>query len=125
MNKEQGISDKTREAVLERQNHRSISGVYLTDVNFHHFITVGSRGVGYEWNVVALLPSEHRQLHDGADISVNGKKRFTNAEFKSLIRNHLVLRYRGWSEGKCRFHKGWTEQDYEIERIEPWKFGKR
>lgn len=125
MNKEQKISDKTKEAVLERQANRSITGMWLTDVNFHHFVSVGSRGVGYEWNVVALLPSEHRELHDGSDITINGRKRYTNAEFKTLIRNHLVLRYLGWTEDKCRFHKGWSEKDYQIERIEPWKLGKR
>lgn len=125
MNNEQKVSELVKARVLERQNHRSISGAYLTDVNFHHFVSVGSRGVGYEWNIVALLPSEHRQLHDGSPITVNGKPRFTNAEFKSLIRNHLILRYPGWTEGKCKFHKGWKEEDYEIERIEPWKLGKK
>lgn len=125
MNNEQKVTDAVKDKVLARQKGRSISGLFLTDVNFHHFITVGSRGVGYEWNIVALTPSEHRELHDGADITVNGKKRFTNAEFKSLIRNHLILHYLGWSEDKCRFHRGWSEEDYEVQRIEPWKFGKR
>lgn len=126
MNREQQVSDETKAKVLARQKGRSISNAYLTDVNFHHFISVGARGVGYEWNIVALLPLEHRQLHDGADITVNGRKRYTNKEFKTLIRNHLILHYLGWDDSKCRFHKGWSEEDYEIERIEePWKFGKR
>lgn len=119
MNKQQVISDITKAKVMERQRNRSISGVYLTpgNVNFHHFKSVGSGGVGYEWNVVALTPLEHRQLHDGADITVNGRKRYTNAEFKTLIRNHFILRYDGWSEMGCKVKKGKSEEDYGITRI--------
>lgn len=125
MNKEQRITDKVKEAVRQRQHNRSVSGAYLSSVHYHHFISVGARGIGYEWNVIALLPSEHQELHSGSPITVNGRQRYTNKEFKTICRNHLMLRYLGWNENKCKFHKGWKEEDYGIERSELWTSGKK
>ena len=118
MKKEQEITDKTKEAVLKRQKNRSISGVYLQkgNINYHHFISVGASGVGYEWNIVALTPLEHRQLHDGSPITINDKPRYTNAEFKTLIRNHFILNYLGWSEKACKYKKGKKINDYGVRK---------
>lgn len=111
------ITKETRESVRKRQENYSLTGVYLNEAEFHHFVTRGSQGVGYEWNIVALTPLEHRQLHDGADITLpDGTKLFTNKAFKSFIRTHLKESYRGWSEDKCKVHKGWNKEDYHIER---------
>ena len=118
MNKEQEITEETKKIVLLRQKNRSISGVYLMkgNINYHHFISVGSRGIGYEWNVVALTPLEHRQLHDGYSITINDRPRYTNAEFKTLIRNHFILHYLGWSEKACKFKKGKSKEEYGVKR---------
>ena len=110
------ITQETKEKVLKRQDYKSISGISLSgkQVEFHHFVSRGCSGVGYEWNIVAILPDEHRRLHDGCSIQVNGKDRYTNQEFKTLIRNHLILNYIGWSEKKCKYKKGFEEKDYEV-----------
>lgn len=110
------ISQDTKERVLERQHHRSISGVALSDPTFHHCVSRGQGGVGYEWNIVALTFDEHRALHDGQPIKVNGRERYTNDEFITLIHNHLALRYDGWSRDKCKYHKYWDEEDYGVKR---------
>lgn len=117
--KAQEITDRTRKSVLDRQRTRSISGAYLLPgkLNCHHFISVGSGGVGYEWNVVALTPSEHRQLHDGSDIKCDNGRTYTNKQFKTLIRNHLILHYDGWSEKNCKYKKNYEEEDYGVTRI--------
>ena len=112
------IDSSTRKAVLERQNNRSISGAWLGNgAEFHHAIhSRGASGVGYEWNIVALTPEEHMAVHEGADIKINGRIRYKNKEFRTLIRNHLLLNYANWSEDKCLVHKGWSKEDYHVAR---------
>lgn len=111
------ISLKTKENVLKRQSNKSISGasLYNNNVEFHHVVFRSSSGVGYEWNIVALTSDEHRALHDKNMIEVNGRVRYTNEEFEILIKNHLKIKYPNWSEDKCKYHKYWEEEDYEIE----------
>lgn len=108
------ISLETKKAVMERQGWRSISGVYLTEdhVEFHHVVGRGVGGIGLEFNIVAITPEEHRAFHDGADIKVNGRKRYTAKEFGTLMRNHLILRYPHWNAESCKYHKMWSETDY-------------
>lgn len=118
LTKAKEISQKTKQRVLDRQHNRSISGVYLYPHNteFHHVITRGCEGVGYEWNIVALTSEEHRWVHDKAPILVYGRQRYTYIEFEILMKNHLKLNYTGWSEERCKFHKYWEEEDYGVTR---------
>lgn len=111
------ISKETKLKVLKRQNYRSISGVVLNDYNteYHHVVYRSSSGVGYEWNIVAITFDEHRAIHDKTNIKVYGRDRYTYDEFITLIKNHLKIKYLNWSEDKCKYHKGWTEANYEIE----------
>lgn len=109
------ISMETKYEVLERQNNRSITGVYLTPYNttFHHVIERGSgSGVGLAFNIVAITFDEHRAYHDHQDIFVNGRKRYTYLEFGILMKNYLKIQYPGWNEGACHIHKYWSEEDY-------------
>lgn len=106
------ITQKTKEEVMERQHGRSISGVALTNVEFHHVIPRSASGIGLAFNIVALTSEEHRWYHDHRPIKVNGRERYTYEEFTTLMKNHLKIRYPGWTEKGCKFHKGWTEEDY-------------
>lgn len=106
------ISEETKQKVWDRQHGRSISGVALTSVEFHHVIPRPSSGVGYEWNIVALTPEEHRWVHDHQPILVNGAKRYTWDEFQILMKNHLKLNYPRWREEYCAYKKMWDVQDY-------------
>lgn len=109
------ISLETKRIVLERQGYRSISGVYIPDIqhgSFHHVIGRGNEGIGLAYNIVALTPDEHRWYHDKADIKVNGRKRYSYIEFEILMKNHLKIEYPGWREELCKFHKYWDEADY-------------
>lgn len=117
------ISDKTRRAVYDRQHGKSISGVALQRnyTDYHHVIPRSSSGVGYEWNIVAITSDEHRRYHDGNDILVNGRVRYTNEEFETLMKNHLKLNYINWSEDKCKYKKFYEEEDYQIIRRSIWK----
>ena len=111
------ITQATKEKVLERQGFRSISGVALGNTaDFHHVIFRSSSGIGYEWNVCAITPEEHRLFHDKQDIPVNGRCRYSWIEFDILMKNHLKIAYEGWSEEKCKFHKYWSEEDYGVTR---------
>ena len=118
LTKAKEISFETKQKVLDRQGSRSVSGVYLAPYNieFHHVIPRSSSGVGYEWNIVALTKEEHRLYHDHCSIPVNGKERYTWLEFDILMKNHLKMRYEGWSEEKCKFRKYAEESDYKVTR---------
>lgn len=118
MSNQKEISDSTKAKVLKRQHNRSIGGDYLTDVEFHHFKTRNAGGVGYEWNIVALTTHIHRQWHEGCQtITMRSGKKYSRKEFESLMRNHLVLNYRGWSEDKLKCIKYGKESDYGITRL--------
>lgn len=108
------ISLETKYQVLERQDWKSISGLALTEnsVSFHHVISRGNGGVGLAFNIVAITPNEHRWYHDGCDILVNGRKRYSAIEFGILMKNHLKIKYSNWREEYCKYHKAWDEQDY-------------
>lgn len=114
------ITPKTKEIVLKRQNYKSITGASLYNgADFHHFIERSSGGVGYEWNIVAITREEHRCLHDKTKIKVNGKPMYTWKEFETLIRNHLILHYNGWTFDKCLYKKRYEEADYGVIRRNP------
>lgn len=111
------ITNETKLKVLERQHRRSLSGAVLTtSVEFHHYIYRSASGIGFEWNVIALTPEEHRAVHDHKPIRINGKIRYMPDEFDTLMRNHLILNYEGWTVDKCKYHKYWEEEDYEVNR---------
>lgn len=112
------ITPETRKAVLERQDNKSISGRYLSDgtASFHHYVERSSSGVGYEWNIVALTFEEHRAIHDHQDIKMGKRVLYTYDQFQTLIRNHLVINYEGWSEDKCKYKKHLLEEEYGVVR---------
>lgn len=112
------ISIETKRAVLERQGGQSISWVALSieTASFHHYISRGSGGVGYEWNIIALTPEEHRAVHDHQPIKVYGRERYTWSQFKTLMRNHLIINYEGWSEDKCKYQKYLEKDEYGVRR---------
>lgn len=117
--KQTEITQKTKADVLIRQRGMSISGAWLgNNVNFHHVIGtgLGEKGVGYEWNVIALTPEEHRWVHDHQPIKVGNHVRYTYEEFITLMKNHLKINYPNWTEEKCKVHKGWEEKDYGIKK---------
>lgn len=118
------VSEATKKAVLERQNFRSISGVYLVgkQVEYHHFISRGCEGIGAEWNICAITKEEHRAYHDGANIKVNGADYYTSEEFKTLMRNHLILNYCNWSEEACKYKKFVDLKDYGVKRRNESKY---
>ena len=123
LTKAKEISYETKQKVLDRQGNRSVSGVYLAPYNieFHHVIPRSASGVGYEWNIVALTKEEHRLYHDHCSIPANGKERYTWLEFDILMKNHLKMRYEGWSEEKCKVRKYAEESDYKVNRKDLWK----
>lgn len=119
LTKAKEISTETKIRVLERQKQRSISGESLMGkpVEFHHVRPRSASGVGYEWNIVAITPNEHRQYHDKVDITFRGKPRYSWSEFETLMKNHLKINYPNWSYEKCKYQKHWSENDYGIMAI--------
>lgn len=119
-NKQTIISEETRKVVYDRQNGFSPFGQFLgSRVEYHHFIGsgLGEKGVGYEWNIVALTPEEHRAIHDHQPIKVYGRQRYTYDEAITIIGNHLKLNYSGWAKDKCKIKKGYAKEDYGIRRM--------
>lgn len=113
------ITPKTKQKVFERQGGRSILSKYPITVEMCccHYVGKGEKsGVGYEWNIVGLTPEEHRQLDLNQPIKVGGRIRWTNEQAQTIIRNHLVQNYDGWSREKCSYHKYWKEEDYGVKR---------
>ena len=113
------ISDLTRKHVRERQNNFSPFGNWLgQSCHFHHVIGsgLGEKGVGYEWNVIALTCEEHMAIHQHQPIKVYGLVKYTYDEAITIMKNHLKTHYPNWTEKKCKVHKGWEASDYEITR---------
>lgn len=116
------ITQKTKQAVYERQKGRSIlSGIPISiSMCCCHFVGRGEKsGVGYEWNIVGLTPEEHMFLDQNKPMwfYINGNvKALTNAEMQQKIEQHLKENYIGWSREKCSYHKYWEEKDYEVYR---------
>lgn len=103
------ISQATRQKVLERQKNLSITGRYSSTYHLHHFVSKGASGCSFHWNLIALLPEEHIQYHNGGKVG-----RYTHEEFQTLMRNHLVIHYSNWSLDKCKYKKGYEESDYGV-----------
>lgn len=125
--KQTDISDEEKELVLKRQNYRSISKVFIgnniKNCDFHHVINsgLGEKGVGYEWNLVAITRYEHRQITDHKGISIHGidgEVKYKYEEFISAMKNHLKVNYTNWSEANCKVHKGYSKEDYGVKRRE-------
>lgn len=112
------ITPRTKEIVYKRQGGRSITGVYIPygSGDYHHYVERSSGGVGYEWNIVLITREEHRCYHDHSKIKVNGRPRYTFKEFETLIHNHLVKHYEGWTFDKCLYKKYKEEADYGVVR---------
>ena len=113
------ISNDTRQIVYERQKGFSPFGNWLgTSCDYHHVVNsgLGVKGVGYEWNIVALTREEHRSIHDKQPIKVNGIKKYSYDEAITIIKNHLKINYIGWGEEKCKVHKGFDKEDYKVIR---------
>lgn len=111
--KAKSITPQTKQKVWERQKGVSILShlVISKEMCCCHFAGRGVSGVGYEWNIVGLTAEEHRLLDENKPVG-----RYTNEQAKTLIRNHLILNYNNWTLEKCKYHKGWEEQDYGITR---------
>ena len=113
------ITPATKQKVWERQKGRSIiSGLPITvEMCCCHFIGRGEKsGVRYEWNIVGLTPEEHRALDENKPLIVNKRERFSNREMQTIIHNHLVENYEGWTLAKCSYHKYWGEKDYDVKK---------
>lgn len=113
------ISDKERKLVIERQKGFSISGRSLSvyGCEIHHFRSRGCDGVGYEFNLVALTPEEHRAVHDKQPIYFSKCIRYTYQEFQTLMRNHLIRNYINWTYDGCKYNKYYNDkEDYRIAR---------
>ena len=107
------ISQKTRRKVMERQDGLSITGRSLGNgVNYHHIVSKGSEGVGYEFNVIALTPDEHIEYHRGSSILTEHKGKLNRKEFDQFIDDYMKQIYSNWSRDKCKYVPGWTEEDY-------------
>lgn len=126
------ISKETKIKVWERQRGRSLFAPYkpiTIDMCCCHYVSrtgndrhgkSGSAGVGYEWNIFGCYQTPWDNEHDLFD---DGKKigNLTNDEAVSVVENHLKFNYLNWERDKCRFHKGWSEEDYMITRSNIWK----
>ena len=119
LTKAKQITSQTKKAVWDRQKGLSLLSRQAISVEMCccHYVGRGEKsGVGYEWNIVGLTPTEHMELDQNKPITFNGRKLYTNDEAQTLIHNHLLLNYEGWTKEKCSYHKYWKEEDYGIHR---------
>ena len=106
------ITNRTKQMVLERQGGLSITGRNLDGgVNYHHIVSKGCEGVGYEFNVVALHPIEHFNYHQGCKIQGEFRD-WSPMEFDLFIDDYMKEHYSGWDRDICSYHPGWDEKDY-------------
>lgn len=113
------ITMDTKKRVWERQGGKSVISNYPITVEMCccHYIGRGEdSGVGYEWNVVGLTPEEHQLLDQNKNLVRNGRVWYTNEQMQTIIRNHLIENYVGWTREKCSYHKYWKEEDYKVIR---------
>lgn len=91
------IRPKVKEAVRRRDAGRCII-CRQPGLPNAHYIPRSQGGLGVEQNIVTLCPSCHIAYD-------NGHKR---REYKELIRNYLMSRYRNWNEKDLIYDK-WKE----------------
>lgn len=111
------ITNDTRQIVYQRQKGFSPFGNWLGEsCDYHHVVNsgLGVKGVGWEWNIIALTRLEHQAIHNHQPIKVGSVDRYTYEEAITLMKNHLKLHYPNWCEEKCKVHKGWEKEDYGI-----------
>lgn len=127
LTKAKDITDDTKRKVWERQGGKSLFAPYqpiTVEMCCCHFVSrtgndrhgkSGSGGVGYEWNIFGCYQTpwtnEHNLFDEGKPIG-----NLTNEEAIKVVENHLKQNYCGWSLDKCRYHKGWEEEDYGVRR---------
>lgn len=119
--KVKAITQKTKEKVWNRQHGHSLLGGDFITVSecCCHYRGRGVQGVGYEWNIIGLTPTEHQLLDENKDIIINGRFICTHEQALTRIRNHLMANYIGWSEEKCIYDKyKFEESEYGVKRRE-------
>ena len=118
------ISLETKKAVWERQNGKSIFAPYRTitvEMCCCHYVSRANGGVGQEWNIFGCYQTAWLDEHKAFDGQLSDKeiKQITNLDreqMKIVVGNHLKKSYSGWSLDKCKYHKHWDWNDYEVKR---------
>ena len=111
-------------AVFKRQNGKSLFAPYRAitiDMCCCHFVSRANGGVGQEWNIFGCYQTAWIDEHKAYDGQLSDKevKALTNLDrdhMKMVVKNHLNKSYKNWSIDKCKYHKYWDWQDYEIKR---------
>lgn len=108
------IPRSVKEKVWARQKGRSLFAPY-TPITVEecccHFIPRSKGGLGIEENVFGCVQRPYRNEHlmfDGNElVSPTEAKKYnlSRDEMKTVVRNHLILHYPGWSEENLVYKK--------------------
>lgn len=107
------ISKETKMKVWERQKGKSIfSGISITpEMCCCHYVSRGRGGLGEEWNIFGCYQGygidEHRLFDEHKPIG-----NLTHEQCVTVLKNHFKIKYKNWSEDKCKYKKG--VEDYGV-----------
>lgn len=108
------IPKSVKENVWRRQHGKSLFAPYspiTVEECCCHFIPRSKGGLGIEENIFGCVQRTYRDEHrmfDGNElVSPKDAEKFnlTREEMHSVVRNHLILHYPGWSEDKLVYRK--------------------
>lgn len=89
------ISKAVKDAVWERDGHKSILSNNPFAFPNAHYIPRSHGGLGIEQNIVTLTAEEHRRFDSTTERS----------EIKEQIKAYLQSKYPDWDESKLVYHK--------------------
>lgn len=89
------IPKSVKDAVWERDGHKSILSGKPSAMPNAHYIPRSHGGLGIEQNIVTLTAEEHRRFDSTVE----------RAAIKEQIKAYLQSKYPGWDESKLVYHK--------------------
>lgn len=117
------ISYETKLRVFKRQNGKSLFAPYRPisiEMCCCHYVSRANGGLGQEWNIFGCYQSpwlDEHKAYDGQFSNQEVKKimNLDREQMRVVVGNHLNKSYMGWTKDKCKYHKHWNDEDYEIE----------
>ena len=103
---------EVKKRVWERQKGRSLFSPYspiTVEECCCHFIPRSKGGLGIEENVFGCVQRPWKNEHLMFDGNILGSANVSREQMRTVVRNHLRSKYKGWNEKKLVYRKYETD----------------